>query len=408
MRLIFKIIGKLILPLILISLTVLGVMYGPKYLAQNPENVELGDADLSAEETGLITKVLDSAQRFLSGSATRDELASELSEELYSNRPDAETMSALGIEMVHSNTGEPVKESTSEPTEKPSLAKKPLTMDDLTADANETQLQSKPSEPSTAETVEVRSELLVQIWEKIKIYKIELGVVAALSIGLFWYMRRRKRSRMDTLLPAAVTTMPSDSEPFDPTYDVQSLSSEEFELLVALIYQRQGYRVTMPAALSGYFMLAHKAEKVLVQCKRLAPDNEIPVERVSDLHDAMSEAGANSAKFVASCKFSWDARNYGKSRGITLINARILDELIADAQQSPEEDLLAVAEWAPEFIKKVKMSHPQCPSCYATMEQIQTSHGFSWVCSERPSCRGRRNARVYQRQINTPLEIQSF
>ena len=84
-------------------------------------------------------------------------------------------------------------------------------------------------------------------------------------------------------------TLPEDKHRLQ--HPVHSLTTEEFELLVAVIYQRQGYRVSMSDALSGGkggdFILARKAERILVQCKKQSQDHRIPVERVRELREAM-------------------------------------------------------------------------------------------------------------------------
>ena len=53
----------------------------------------------ASEESDLMATVFKSALRFLSGSAKRDELASELNDKLYAGRGGSATMSELGIEL---------------------------------------------------------------------------------------------------------------------------------------------------------------------------------------------------------------------------------------------------------------------------------------------------------------------
>ena len=59
------------------------------------------------------------------------------------------------------------------------------------------------------------------------------------------------------------------------THPVHSLQAEDFELLVGLIYQRQGYRVTMPAGLSGGrggdFMVQRKSERTARAMQEIEP-----------------------------------------------------------------------------------------------------------------------------------------
>ena len=112
--------------------------------------------------------------------------------------------------------------------------------------------------------------------------------------------------------------IPSESEDYQMTHPVHSLQAEDFELLVGLIYQRQGYRVTMPAGLSGGhggdFMVQRKSEQLLVQCKKLSPEDKVPWTGCANCMKLRSPAGATRGVYVASCGFSWDARNFAKDK----------------------------------------------------------------------------------------------
>jgi hypothetical protein len=209
--------------------------------------------------------------------------------------------------------------------------------------------------------------------------------------------RRQRSPEDDFVLPDLSALIPSEAEAYEMSHRVHSLEAEDFELLVALIYQRQGYRVTMPAGLSGGrggdFTAQRKSEKLLVQCKKFAADYKVPVDRVKELHESAVAAGVTRGVYVASCGFSWDARNFAKTKGPTVINAQTLDTLLNEARERPDEDFLAVWEWAPKLLSKVKLTPPLCPSCEAPMDELNLSSGPVWVCSQRPECRGRRCAR---------------
>ena len=232
----------------------------------------------------------------------------------------------------------------------------------------------------------------------------ELSLVPVVFLGMVLVNRiRRRRSHGADFMPSMTGIMPPpESEAFEMKHAVHSLGAEEFELLVALIYQRQGYRVSMPAGVGGGrggdFTLLRKSERVLVQCKRLDLMYRVPVEKVRELHEAMIVAGLTRGMYVVSCGFTWDARNFAKTRGITVINARTLDELLVAAREKPDEDLLEVSEWMPKLMSKVQLTPPLCPACEAAMDQLNVSNGSVWVCSQRPECRGRRIARKYQKR----------
>jgi hypothetical protein len=244
----------------------------------------------------------------------------------------------------------------------------------------------------------VRDALLARLVEKAKLNP-ELTLIPIVLLGMFGFhlFRRRKSPADELMMPDFSKLIPTEAEDYTMTHQVHALSAEDFELLVGLIYQRQGYRVTMPAGLSGGrggdFMVQRKSEKLLVQCKKYSPDYKVPVDRVKELQETAAACGATRGVYVASCSFSWDARNFAKTKGVTVINAKTLDLLLDEARQTPDEDFLKAWEWAPKLLTKVKQTPPFCPTCEAPMDELTVSSGPVWVCSQRPECRGRRPAR---------------
>jgi hypothetical protein len=353
----------------------------------------------ASEESDLMATVFKSALRFLSGYAKRDELAGELNEKLYAGRGSSATMSELGIEL---------EKPGAKPSDPAALLKPGSSSSSSSGGATTVKAQpgatlpAKPAQPAQSSVKSasnpVRDALLAQIWEKAKANP-ELSLIPIVLIGMFVVriFRRRPSPEDDFMLPDLSTLIPTEPEAYEMTHRVHSLQAEDFELLVGLIYQRQGYRVTMPAGLSGGhggdFMVQRKSERLLVQCKKFSADYKVPVDRVKELHQAAVAAGATRGVYVASCGFSWDARNFAKTKGVTVINAKTLDTLLNEARQTPDEDFLAVWEWAPKLLSKVKLTPPLCPSCEAPMDELNVSSGPVWVCSQRPECRGRRCAR---------------
>jgi ssDNA-binding Zn-finger/Zn-ribbon topoisomerase 1 len=159
----------------------------------------------------------------------------------------------------------------------------------------------------------------------------------------------------------------------------------------------------MPAGLSGGrggdFMVQRKSERLLMQCKKLSPDDKVHVNRVRELQESAVACGATRGVYVATCGFSWDARNFAKVKGVTVINAKTLDLLLDEARETPDEDFLAVSQWAPKLMGKVKLVPPLCPACEASMDELSVSGGTAWVCSQRPECRGRRSVRKHYKPI---------
>lgn len=370
----------------------------------------LGGAEaphFASEESDLMATVFKSALRLFSGSAKREELASELSDKLYANRGGSATMSELGIEL---------EKPGAKPSDPAALMKPAANSSASAAGASPAKSQPDPKSPAKPGAPQakdpaakdapnpVRDALLARIMEKAKLNP-ELTLIPIVLLGMFvFHLFRRRRSPADELmLPDLSKLIPSEAEDYTMTHKVHSLSSEDFELLVGLIYQRQGYRVTMPAGLSGGrggdFMVQRKSERLLVQCKKLNPDDKVHVDRVRELQEAAAACGATRGVYVASCGFSWDARNFAKTKGVTVINAKTLDLLLNEARETPDEDFLAVSHWAPKLMSKVKLTPPLCPACEASMDELSVSSGTVWVCSQRPECRGRRSARKHHKPM---------
>ncbi len=428
MRLLKKLLLKLVMMVIMVGVMGVGLRYGKPYIMKSmgmPEAVagaggeSIADAKFSSEESDLMGTILKSALKLFTGQAKREDLANELSDKLYNGRPGAEHMSELGIE-IEKPGGKPssappgmetagVKPSAPASSVKPgavtampvatgAVATKPTTAAKWPGKPGAAPVTETPAERAAKKA---REALLGRLTEKAKANP-ELALVPVVVIGMlvFHFCRRRKSPADDFMLPDLSNLLPSESEAYEVQNPMHLLQAEEFELLVALIYQRQGYRVEMPAGLgSGRFMLLRKSERLFVQCKKLSQEHKVHVDRVRELSDAAFEAKATKSMYVASCGFSWDARNFAKTKGVMVINARTLDGLITEAFRKTGEDCLGVSAWAPKLMTKVKLTPPHCPTCEAEMEELSLSAGSVWVCSQRPECKGRRGARKTYKDV---------
>jgi hypothetical protein len=421
MRLLKKILIKITTMAIMVILMGTLLRFAKPYIMKSagmPEGMPSAEGvqvpKFASEESDLMATVFKSALRFLSGNAKRDELAGELSDKLYAGRGDSATMSELGIQLEKPGAkpsdpaallkpgAAPTSSSSSSSSSNGATTVKAQPGATLPAKSTQPAAQTAKGAANTA----ARDALLAQVWDKAKanpeLSLIPIVIVGMLVVRLF---RRRRSPEDDFVLPDLSALIPSEAEAYEMTHRVHSLEAEDFELLVALIYQRQGYRVTMPAGLSGGrggdFTAQRKSEKLLVQCKKFSADFKVPVERVKELHESAVAAGVTRGVYVASCGFSWDARNFSKVKGVTAINAKTLDTLLNEARERPDEDFLAVWEWAPKLLSKVKLTPPLCPACEAPMDELTVSSGNVWVCSQRPECKGRRCARKVHKSKST-------
>ncbi|MFZ1221133.1 MAG: restriction endonuclease [Chthoniobacterales bacterium] len=407
MRFLRKLVIKLITLAVIVVVMGAAARYARPYIMKSagvPEGMSsLNGVEaprFASEESDLMATVFKSALRLFSGSAKREELASELSDKLYANRGGSATMSELGIELEKPGAKPSDPAVLTKSGAVSSISPAVTSPAKSQADGKSPAKSPQPNDPQAKNASNpVQQALLDRIMEKAKLNP-ELTLIPIVLLGMLVFrllFRRRRSPADDLMMPDFSKLIPSEAEEYTMTHKVHSLSSEDFELLVGLIYQRQGYRVTMPAGLSGGrggdFMVQRKSERLLVQCKKLNPDDKVHVDRVRELQEAAAAAGATRGVYVASCSFSWDARNFAKTKGVTVINAKTLDLLLDEARETPDEDFLAVSQWAPKLMSKVKLTPPFCPACEASMEELNVSSGSVWVCSQRPECRGRRTAR---------------
>ncbi len=106
MRLLRKLFIKLVKMAIMVVVLGIVARYARPYIMKTagmpegmPSAAGLEAPHFASEESDLMATVLKSALRLFSGSAKREELASELSDKLYAGRGGSATMSELGIEL---------------------------------------------------------------------------------------------------------------------------------------------------------------------------------------------------------------------------------------------------------------------------------------------------------------------
>ncbi len=403
MRFLFKLCFKLALVGAVMLAMIAGLKFGKQYFLPDAGTITKSEVEFSREESGLMSAFFGGAVRFLTGSASRDEIAGEISDQLLAGRSESE-MGELGIEYARPDKAE---ESPSDREARPVVAAAPAAGKASRIDGALAQLNGAPGTHVPA-LESGHSNVLARLADTGRENWMELTVVPVVLVGFMVVRRLRKGPAGPDYVPQEMTMQaPVKTDAAQLKHDVYSLNPEQFETLVALVYQRQGYRVSMPAALSGGkggdFLLQRKSERILVQCKKMSLEHEVPVERVQELQAAVEETGATRGLFVACCDFSWDARYFAKNKGLSLINGFTLDQLISDTKQNAEEDLLRFGGWVAKFSSKLHFTAPECPSCGAVMDRITANGGESWLCSQRPDCRGRRIAR----KLHPALQIEA-
>lgn len=114
------------------------------------------------------------------------------------------------------------------------------------------------------------------------------------------------------------------------------LAPREFEELVSTVFQKLGYQTEVtPVTKDGGADVVATAEvpglspfRVVVECKRYAPENAVGVDIVRQLAGAMQGFGVNRGVVVTTSGFSEPAREAARAASIDLIDAGALLDLI--------------------------------------------------------------------------------
>ncbi len=168
---------------------------------------------------------------------------------------------------------------------------------------------------------------------------------------------------------------------------LRGLSWQQFELLVAEYFRRQGYSVRQDAQAGpdgGVDVTVYKdREKYLVQCKQWrATQVGLPVVR--ELLGAISIQGAVGGFVVTSGEFTKPAKDFARGTNIHLIDGAALLSRIGD--RIPDIDSIQMPEIA-------ETNTPSCPACGSEMVKRIARKGANagsafWGCSSYPRCRG--------------------
>ena len=112
---------------------------------------------------------------------------------------------------------------------------------------------------------------------------------------------------------------------------IDSLSWQDFEVLIAKYYKKQGYKATIAGgggADNGIdVLLEKKRDKKIVQCKHWKK-NAVGVVIIREMYGLMVSESASEVIIVTSGRFTKDAYKFAKGKPIKLINGQKLSELL--------------------------------------------------------------------------------
>ena len=117
---------------------------------------------------------------------------------------------------------------------------------------------------------------------------------------------------------------------------LRGMSWENFSLVMAEAYRRQGYTVTAAADAAFDFELMKKGRRTLLSCRRWKV-NAVGVAPLRSLSEAVERRDAYNAICVAAGSFSTNARDYAATQPLTLVSGAELAALVgslADRRKS--------------------------------------------------------------------------
>lgn len=187
---------------------------------------------------------------------------------------------------------------------------------------------------------------------------------------------------------------------------IRALSWQQFEMLLAEWFRRQGYAVeqTPDGPDGGVDLILHKdGRESIVQAKHWKAQR-VGVARVRELNGVRAARGADQAILITSGRFTPDARAFAERSGVTLIDGAALTPAILGVrrQREPDTSLSTTQGNAepglvapPPLTSWADSAPPACPHCSSPMVKRTARRGPSpgtafWGCSNYPRCRGTR------------------
>jgi restriction system protein len=283
----------------------------------------------------------------------------------------------------------PVKELSIESSTTPAAtAPEPPAPKDESAAAPPPPASQPTSAPSSAE-VRPPSHALA--------YTLATILLAALAGGgAYWYRRRSRPGAASRSLAPRVENNAVETP--GPLSGLEKLSPDQFELVIAEIFRRQGYTPELSAAMgadgSVDLTLRRDGETILVQCTHWKLERVTEAE-LREFYSAMATSGAPRGIIVTMGAFTPGARTYAQGKSLELMDGGAVTDSLA-AVTKPNENIFRIAGWIDDFIAQARVFDPECPVCRGTMHvrHNRASGAPIWCCRSYPRCPGRREPRV--------------
>lgn len=215
-------------------------------------------------------------------------------------------------------------------------------------------------------------------------------LLAAISSAI--RQRNRRRLLSQTTTSTAVNAL-------------DTMSWQQFELLVGEGFRQQGYAVTETGAAGPDggvdLVLSKDGERFLVQCKQWKAF-KVGVTVVRELYGIMAARGAAGGFVVTSGRFTEEATRFADGRNIRLIDGPALLRLIRHKSPSQpevrtaepcERTTAAAASTAASAAIEIAAACPVCtkPMVHRVAKRGAAAGRAFMGCSDYPGCRGTRS-----------------
>ncbi len=166
---------------------------------------------------------------------------------------------------------------------------------------------------------------------------------------------------------------------------LRSIDWFQFEMLVGLLYRKQGYTVTRRGGArpdGGIDLVVEKdGQRSAIQCKQWKTWN-VGVKAVREFLGALTDAGIQKGIFITLCGYTGEAKQLAEKHGIEILNEDRLARLL-DTHD---------ARFDPELLVILHDTRKLCPKCESQMILRTAGKGSGrgkqfWGCSNYPRCR---------------------
>jgi len=236
---------------------------------------------------------------------------------------------------------------------------------------------------ATIDPGQVSSMVTQTVWKALAtVGQYLMPLLCLAGAGLSAYGRHKRQVLLSN---AAGNTSAADA--------LNTMSWQEFELLVGEGFRQQGYQVAENGgggADGGIDLVLRKGgDKFLVQCKQWKAFT-VGVTVVRELYGLMAAQGAAGGFVVTSGRFTDEAKAFASGRNITLMDGDALTKLIKQSLGTGTARPRPV-----EVAPSNAVTPPSCPICSKAMVKRVAKRGGSsgnafWGCSDFPACRGTR------------------